>query len=118
MNEKNKRCVDCQWFGGGAPTRWTGMYWDSSWECLKAWEPIGNVKHTTYRLASACSDFEQRKPKPNDCPVCGGKTEPIRNLSLKYWVKCSNREDCYQTGPVRDTEIEAIEAFNKLKYEG
>jgi hypothetical protein len=118
MSEKIKLCESCKWFGNPVSARWTGKHWESSFECSKPNSEAFFSRTTCNGWARACPDFEPKKPKLNNCPVCGGGTEVKRASEQKWWVRCDEYQNCDLAGPNRETEIEAIEAFNKLKYEG
>lgn len=49
---------------------------------------------------------------PNPCPWCG---ESALALALPewHWVTCRD-DDCGATGPIKDTEPEAIAAWNRV----
>lgn len=52
-------------------------------------------------------------PKIKPCPFCKGKAEGVSKcLAGEYRVTC-NSYDCDAAGPIKQTEIDAIEAWNR-----
>jgi len=54
--------------------------------------------------------------KINPCPFCGALAEFDNNGPHMSYVECSN-EDCLLFGPGRDTEAEAVAAWNSIRVE-
>jgi hypothetical protein len=50
---------------------------------------------------------------PANCPWCCERTAPTDFLPGKWFVHCSNLL-CDANGPVRDTEAEAVAAWNEV----
>lgn len=60
------------------------------------------------------SDNVTEEFKPNPCYWCGKETELKRSVIDGFWVKCSDEENCWATGPKRETEGGAILAWNSI----
>lgn len=57
-------------------------------------------------------DFEDAQK----CPHCGEKAKLLYDR-YRFWVECGNH-NCQLSGPSCETEKEAIQKWNKIKYMG
>ena len=49
--------------------------------------------------------------EPLECPFCGGDAQAL-DLRAAWCVACSEGGECGACGPMRDTEAEAVTAWN------
>lgn len=52
-------------------------------------------------------------PKIKPCPFCKGKAEGLSECGLSQFRVTCNFWECDAAGPIKETEIDAIEAWNR-----